>query len=43
VAGLRAALVETWTALGIPFASQRPVETPVEDPAPALVLAKAGG
>ncbi len=43
VAGLRAALVETWTALGIPFASQRPAEAPVEDPAPALVLAKAGG
>ncbi|WP_090964205.1 5-aminolevulinate synthase [Aureimonas phyllosphaerae] len=43
VASLRDALVETWSALGIPFASERPVEVTVEDSAPALVLAKAGG
>ncbi|WP_407061697.1 5-aminolevulinate synthase [Aureimonas sp. SK2] len=43
VAALRDALVETWTALGIPFASQRPAETERAEAAPALVLAKAGG
>ncbi len=43
VGALRAALVETWTALGIPFASERPAGEDREDHAPALVLAKAGG
>jgi 5-aminolevulinate synthase len=43
VGALRAALVETWTALGIPFASERPAGEAREDHAPALVLAKAGG
>ncbi|RIY03787.1 5-aminolevulinate synthase [Aureimonas flava] len=43
VAALRDALVETWTALGIPFASQRPAAEARDDHPPALVLAKAGG
>ncbi|WP_062203564.1 5-aminolevulinate synthase [Aureimonas sp. AU12] len=40
---LKAALVETWEAVGIPFASQRPVRAGRRDHAPALVMAKAGG
>ena len=43
IAALTAALVETWNAVGIPFASeQRPTETQRER-TPALLVAQAGG
>jgi 5-aminolevulinate synthase len=40
---LREALVETWTAIGIPFASQRSVEVEDARAVMPLVTAKAGG
>ncbi|WP_185985607.1 5-aminolevulinate synthase [Aureimonas mangrovi] len=40
---LRAALVETWEAIGIPFASQRPAEEERDVEATPLVVSKAGG
>jgi len=44
VEGLKAALVETWTAIGIPFASERPAEeAQAEENVAALVVSKAGG
>ncbi|WP_182085074.1 5-aminolevulinate synthase [Aureimonas sp. ME7] len=43
VAKLTAALLETWTALGIPFASERPARSDESDAVPALLVSKAGG
>jgi 5-aminolevulinate synthase len=44
IAGLREALLETWSALGIPFADDRPARTaPRSDRVVPLVVAKSGG
>jgi 5-aminolevulinate synthase len=40
---LRDALVETWAAIGIPFASERPVAADAERVVMPLVVSKAGG
>ncbi len=40
---LRDALVETWTALGIPFASARPLDEERREDVTSLVVAQAGG
>ena len=40
---LRDALVETWAAIGIPFASERPVQADAERVVMPLVVSKAGG
>ena len=43
IATLRDALVETWTALGIPFASDRPEGEERREDVTSLVVAQAGG
>ena len=43
IAVLRDALVETWTALGIPFASARPAGEERREDVTSLVVAQAGG
>ncbi|WP_062222285.1 5-aminolevulinate synthase [Aureimonas sp. D3] len=43
IAVLRDALVETWTALGIPFASTRPTHEERREDVTSLVVAQAGG
>ncbi|ALN72867.1 5-aminolevulinate synthase [Aureimonas sp. AU20] len=43
IAGLRDALVETWTALGIPFASSQPASEDRREDITSLLVAQAGG